>query len=215
MIPSLIETWVRSLTKGSPTPNQLDSVRDNVRLCSFLQKRDSVMLIDWVFDHQLVRRGSRIVFRLPCHIHEISNADRRSRRDFPFPRRAVFTFYSIVIVLWATFFAEYWAVCERKLAVRWGSYGSSGVNKSSKNQATRRNIWLSRWWIAEDFWKLSRLGASVAVLLGFMCVLVAIAVVIFSFGSLSGDIIQGSRKPACGRCANFFRRPEEELTSSL
>lgn len=25
------QEWVRSLTKGSPTPNQLDSVRDNVR----------------------------------------------------------------------------------------------------------------------------------------------------------------------------------------
>lgn len=85
-------------------------------------------------------------------------------------------FYSFVVVLWATFFAEYWAVCERKLAVRWGSYGSSSVSKLLKNQGAEKSV--SRWWV-EDFWMLSRLVASVAVLLGFMCALVAIAAVAF------------------------------------
>ena len=84
--------------------------------------------------------------------------------------------YSIVIVLWATFFAEYWAVCERKLAVRWGSHGSSGLDDLPKNRVAEGQV--SRWWI-EDFCKLSRLGASVAVLLGFMCVLIIITVVVF------------------------------------
>ena len=85
-------------------------------------------------------------------------------------------FYSIVIVLWATFFAEYWAVCERKLAVRWGSHGCSGLSKLSKGQTTETRV--TQWWI-EDFGRLSRLGASIAVLLGFMCVLVVIIAVIF------------------------------------
>jgi anoctamin-10 len=82
-------------------------------------------------------------------------------------------FYSIAVVLWATFFTEYWAVCERKLAVRWGSHGSSGVSRLSQNQTGE-----ARWWI-EGFGRLSRLGTSVAVLLGFMCVLVTITAVIF------------------------------------
>ena len=85
-------------------------------------------------------------------------------------------FYSVVIVLWATFFAEYWAVCERKLAVRWGSYGSSGLDGSSKSQPT--HTWASWWWI-EDLGKMSRLSVSAAILLGFMCILVVITVVIF------------------------------------
>ena len=85
-------------------------------------------------------------------------------------------FYSIVIVLWATFFAEYWAVCERKLAVRWGSHGCSGLKGPSKSQTAEKRV--TRRWI-EDFGKLSRLGVSVAVLLGFMCVLVVMTVVVF------------------------------------
>lgn len=84
--------------------------------------------------------------------------------------------YSIVVVLWATFFAEYWAVCERKLAIRWGSYGNSGANKSSKNLATETP---ASWLWAKDVWKLSRLVASVAILLGFMCTLIAMTAVVF------------------------------------
>jgi anoctamin-10 len=84
--------------------------------------------------------------------------------------------YSIFVVLWATFFAEYWAVCERKVAVRWGSYGNLGANKLSKNRAAKKLV--LRFWV-QDFWKLSRLVASVAVLLGFMCVLVLFAAVAF------------------------------------
>lgn len=93
--------------------------------------------------------------------------------------------YSIVIVLWATFFAEYWAVCERKLAVRWGSHGSSGFTKASTKQTA--GAW---WWIA-GFGKLSRLGASVAVLLGFMCTLAAITVVMFILEAFLAILYKG------------------------
>ena len=82
--------------------------------------------------------------------------------------------YSIVVVLWATFFTEYWAVCERKVAVRWGSYGNSGAKP--ENQATKTSV--ARWW-AQDFLKLSRLVSSVAVLLGFMSALILLAAVAF------------------------------------
>lgn len=62
------------------------------------------------------------------------------------------------------------------MAVRWGSYGNPGANKLSKNQATGTSV--SRWWV-EDSWKVTRLVGSVAVLLGFMFVLIAIAAVAF------------------------------------
>jgi hypothetical protein len=93
--------------------------------------------------------------------------------------------YSVVIVLWATFFAEYWAVCERKLAVRWGSYGCSGAKKLPKNQGTG-----SRWWIG-DLDKLSRLVASTAVLLGFACVLIVFNTVIFLLEAFLAILYKG------------------------
>ena len=96
--------------------------------------------------------------------------------------------YSIAIVLWATFFAEYWAVCERKLAVRWGSYGSSGANKLSKNQ-TAETSFLRRWMYESG--KLSRLLTSVAVLLGFMFILVAITVVMFILEAFLAILYKG------------------------
>ena len=97
-------------------------------------------------------------------------------------------FYSIVIVLWATFFAEYWAVCERRLAVRWGSHGSSSLAKPPMNQTAKTRV--SRWWI-NDFGKLSRLGASVALLLGFMCVLVVIAAATFVLEAFLAILYKG------------------------
>jgi hypothetical protein len=120
-------------------------------------------------------------------------------------------FYSIVIVLWATFFAEYWAVCERKLAVRWGSNGSSGLHKLSTNQTAERRV--SRWWM-EDFSKLSRLGASVVVLLGFMCALVVIAVVMFVLEAFLAILYKGPGSQLAV-CAEFFCLRSEELTPSL
>jgi len=73
-------------------------------------------------------------------------------------------------------------VCERKLAVRWGSHGSSG---SSANQTAGTG-----WWIA-GFGKLSRLGVSAAVLLGFMCALVVITVVIFVLEAFLAILYKG------------------------
>ena len=87
-------------------------------------------------------------------------------------------------MLWATFFAEYWAVCERKLAVRWGSHGSSGLSKQTTETSAPRS------W-REDFGKLPRLFASVAVLLGFMCVLVVIAVVMFLLEAFLAILYKG------------------------
>ena len=92
--------------------------------------------------------------------------------------------YSIVIVLWATFFAEYWAVCERKLAIRWGTHGSSGFNELPTNQIA------GTWWIV-DFGKLSRLAVSVAALLGFICVLAAITVVVFVLEAFLAVLYKG------------------------
>ncbi|KAF9647312.1 DUF590-domain-containing protein [Thelephora ganbajun] len=150
--PEFDKTWVRSLAKGSPTLNQLDSAKDNYGeevglyfafLATYTKSLTPIAVFGTTF-HFLGERYS--------------------------------PFYSIVIVLWATFFAEYWAVYERKLAIRWGSYGSSGLYKLSKNQTTETRV--SRRWI-EDFDKLSRLGISVAVLLGFMGILVVITVIVF------------------------------------
>ena len=105
--------------------------------------------------------------------------------------------YSIVIVLWATFFAEYWAVCERKLAVRWGSHGSSGFTKSPTNHAA------GSWWWVSGFGKLSRLGASVGVLLLFMCALIAITVVMFILEAFLAILYKGPGSQLAV-CADFF-----------
>jgi len=87
-------------------------------------------------------------------------------------------------------------VCERKLAVRWGSHGSSGFSKSA-NQAA--GAW---WWIA-GFGKLSRVGASVSVLLGFMCALVAITVVMFVLEAFLAILYKGPGSQLAVS-ANFF-----------
>jgi anoctamin-10 len=116
-------------------------------------------------------------------------------------------FYSIIIVLWATFFAEYWAVCERKLAVRWGSHGSSGLSKPSKNQMTETRV--TRWW-SEDFGKLSRLGVSIAVLLGFACVLVVITVVIFVLEAFLAILYKGPGSQLAVCTMYFFHVPNQK-----
>lgn len=105
-------------------------------------------------------------------------------------------FYSICIVLWATFFTEYWAVCERKLAIRWGSYGSSSFNELSANQTAET------WWMV-DFGKLSRLGASIGVLLGFACVLAGITVVVFVLEAFLTILYKGPGSQLAV-CAIFF-----------
>ena len=115
-------------------------------------------------------------------------------------------FYSIVIVLWATFFAEYWAVCERKLAVRWGSHGSSSLSRLSKSQTTETRV-TRRW--AEDFGKMSRLSASIGVLLGFMCALVAITVVIFVLEAFLAILYRGPGSQFAV-CTMFFYVPGQK-----
>ena len=109
-------------------------------------------------------------------------------------------FYSIVIVLWATFFAEYWAVCERKLAARWRSHGSSGLSKLSTNQNAEARG--SRWWI-DGLGKLSRIGVSVAILLGFMCVLVVITAVVFVLEAFLAILYKGPGSQVAV-CADIF-----------
>ena len=79
-------------------------------------------------------------------------------------------------------------MCERKLAVRWGSHGSSGLSKLSKSQKTDARV--TRWW-TEDLAKLSRLSASIVVLVGFMCVLVIITVVIFVLEAFLAILYKG------------------------
>jgi len=79
-------------------------------------------------------------------------------------------------------------VCERKLAVRWGSHGSSGLDRLPKNQIAETQV--SRWWIV-GFGKLSRLVVSIVVLLAFMCVLVAITVVIFVLEAFLAILYKG------------------------
>lgn len=86
--PEFDQTWVRSLTNGGPSPNQLDSVRDNVRGPCNPSKMNKAA--DGIVFQFLVRRGGRVIFRLPRNVYEISNAGRRARRHLSFPRRAVF-----------------------------------------------------------------------------------------------------------------------------
>jgi hypothetical protein len=99
-------------------------------------------------------------------------------------------------------------VCERKLAVRWGSHGSSGLDRLPKNQTAETQV--SRWWIG-GLGKLSRLVASVTVLLGFMCVLVVITVVVFVLEAFLAILYKGPGSQLAV-CADFFyliSRPEE------
>lgn len=62
------------------------------------------------------------------------------------------------------------------MAVRWGSYGNPSVKNLTNDHAAETSV--SRRLI-KDFWKLSRLVASIAVLLGFMCTLVVVTVAFF------------------------------------
>ena len=79
-------------------------------------------------------------------------------------------------------------MCERKLAIRWGSHGCSGLSRLSRSQTAETRV--TRRWI-EDFGKLSRLGVSVAVLLGFMCVLVVITVAVFVLEAFLAILYKG------------------------
>lgn len=98
-------------------------------------------------------------------------------------------------------------MCERKLAVQWGSSGSSRLSKLSKSQTAETRI--TRWWI-EGFDKLSRLSASIAVLLGFMCVLVVITLVIFVLEAFLVILYRGPGSQLAV-CTELFLSPARQV----
>ena len=84
-------------------------------------------------------------------------------------------YYSIALVLWATTFVEYWKVLERKISVRWGTYGAFRVEKLRHDYVSDGRPPLQR-----DLHRVSRMAASIPVILGFVAVLAGILSTLFA-----------------------------------
>ena len=84
-------------------------------------------------------------------------------------------YYSIALILWATTFVEYWKVLERKIAVRWGTYGAFHVEKLRHDYVDSSASALQR-----DIHKATRIAASLPIILGFVAVLAGILTTLFA-----------------------------------
>ena len=85
-------------------------------------------------------------------------------------------YYSLLLLLWSTFFVEYWSVCERKIAVRWSTKGVFQVEQEKYHDVKKEKY--GSWW-KKDLVKMLRAAASISVLLVFMLVLTVLLTVIF------------------------------------
>ncbi|KAF9650159.1 DUF590-domain-containing protein [Thelephora ganbajun] len=84
-------------------------------------------------------------------------------------------YYSIALILWGTTFVEYWKVFERKMAVRWGTYGAFRVEKLRHDYVKNGRSTLQK-----DLHRAIHVAASIPVILGFVAVLGGILTTLFA-----------------------------------
>ena len=84
-------------------------------------------------------------------------------------------YYSIALILWATTFVEYWKIVERKISVRWGTYGAFRVEKLRHDYTSESGSPLQK-----DLHRAGRVAASIPVILGFVAVLAGILTMLFA-----------------------------------
>ena len=84
-------------------------------------------------------------------------------------------YYSIALVLWSTIFVEYWKVVERKISVRWGTYGAFRVEKLRHDYKSDGGSPLQK-----DLNRAARVAASIPVILGFVAALAGILTALFA-----------------------------------
>ena len=95
-------------------------------------------------------------------------------------------YYSVVLVLWATCFVEYWKIVERKLSVRWGTYGAFRVEKLRHDYVGGDDSPLQK-----DLRKATRVAASIPVILGFVAVLGGILTTLFAIEAFVSRLYAG------------------------
>lgn len=96
--------------------------------------------------------------------------------------------YSFLLLLWSTSFVEYWRVCERKIAVRWGTRGAFRVEKH-RHEFDEKD--LSDVWWKNELKRFSRIAASVPVILVFVLLLAAILTGLFVFEAFVTQLYHG------------------------
>jgi hypothetical protein len=97
-------------------------------------------------------------------------------------------FYSILLLLWSTIFVEYWRVCERKIAVRWGSRGAFRVEK--RRYEFNQEDLSGEWW-KNELQRFLRITASVPVIFVFVLMLTAILTGLFVFEAFVTQLYHG------------------------
>ena len=84
-------------------------------------------------------------------------------------------YYSVALILWATTFVEYWKIVERKISVRWGTYGAFRVEKLRHDYTSNGGSPLQK-----DLHRVARVAASIPVILGFVAALAGILTALFA-----------------------------------
>ena len=95
-------------------------------------------------------------------------------------------YYSVVLVLWATGFVEYWKIVERKISVRWGTYGAFRVEKLRHDYVDGNDSPLQK-----DLRRATRVAASIPVILGFVSVLAGILTMLFAIEAFVSRLYAG------------------------
>lgn len=95
-------------------------------------------------------------------------------------------YYSVALILWATIFVEYWRVLERKISVRWGTYGAFRVEKLRHDYVSDSSTPLQK-----DLHRATRVAASIPVILGFVSVLAGILTTLFAVEAFVSKLYTG------------------------
>lgn len=95
-------------------------------------------------------------------------------------------YYSVGLVLWATGFVEYWKVVERKISVRWGTYGAFRVEKLRHDYVNSNDSPLQK-----DVRRATRVAASIPVILAFVFVLAGILTTLFAVEAFVSRLYAG------------------------
>ena len=82
---------------------------------------------------------------------------------------------TLLLVLWATTFIEYWKIVERKIAVQWGTYGAFRVEKLRHDYINDCSSPLQK-----DLKRAGRMVVSIPVILGFVATLAGILTTLFA-----------------------------------